>query len=308
MLEVYLLFFQSVLPSLTNANKFLQSEEPLIHITRSQLTSLLKKVMAKFVKPCFISDAESKNSLSSFSFNDESQHLTPDNIWIGFQMKQLLSKLLKDGDITEHAHAKFLGAAKSFLIKVATYLQKWCPIDDELLVNAEWLDFNKRQQKTFMAVEFFVCRFPHLFQNIDMDILAEQFMAFQVLPDDAIPTSVKRDIDLNPEDPLRVDAVWTYLNSRREPGTHRPEFDQLFKVAASVLTIPHSNASEERIFSLINKNKTSSRSSLALEGTLSSIIAVKTHITDPLDWKPSEDLLRNAKKATVEYNRQHRKD
>lgn len=297
MLEVYLLFFQAVLPSLTNANKFLQSEEPLIHIMRSQLTKLLKKVMARFIKPCFISDAESKNSLSAFSCIDESQHLAQNDIWIGFQTKELLSKLLNDGDIGEHAHAKFLGGARSFLVRVATCLQKWCPIDDELLVNAEWLDFNKWQQKNFMAVEFFVCKFPHLFQNIDMDILAEQFLAYQVLPDDAIPSSVKRDMDLNPEDPLRVDALWTYLNSRRAPGTHQPEFDQLFKVAASVLTIPHSNASEERIFSLINKNKTSSRSSLALEGTLSSIVTVKTHITDPLDWRPSEDLLNNAKKG-----------
>ena len=65
-----------------------------------------------------------------------------------------------------------------------------------------------------MAVEFFVYRFPHLFQNIDMDRLAEQFMAYQVLPDDAIPSSVKTDMDLNPEDLLRADALWTYLNSR----------------------------------------------------------------------------------------------
>ena len=50
-LEVYLLFFQSVLPALTNANKFLQREEPLIHVLRSQLKSLLKNVMAKFINP-----------------------------------------------------------------------------------------------------------------------------------------------------------------------------------------------------------------------------------------------------------------
>ena len=44
-----------------------------------------------------------------------------------------------------------------------------------------------------------------------------------------------------------------------------------------------------------------------LEGTLSSIITVKTNISDPLAWKPSEDLIKTAKKATVEYNRQHHK-
>ena len=69
-------------------------------------------------------------------------------------------------------------------------------------------------------------------------------------------------------------------------GTNLSVFNLLFKVATAVLTIPHSNASEERIFYLINKNKTPSRSSFLLEGTLSSIIIIKTHIPDPLALKP----------------------
>ena len=307
LLEVYLLFFQSVLPALTNANKFLQREEPLIHVLDSQLKSLLKKVMGKFVKPLSIADAESRNELGSFSMNDESHHLAVTDMWIGFQTKQILLKLLNGGDINEHTQGKFLAAAKSFLVKVATYLQKWCPINDELLVNAEWLDFDRRQQKSFTAVEYFIFSFPHLFHGYDLDLLSEQFMSYQTLPDDAVPLAVKTDVGLGPEDPYRVDALWAYLGSRREPGTNRFEFDQLLKVATAILTIPHSNAGEERIFSLINKNKTSARSSLLLEGTLSSIITVKTHITHPLDWKPSEALLKTAKKATMEYNRQHSK-
>ena len=71
--------------------------------------------------------------------------------------------------------------------------------------------------------------------------------------------------------------------------------------------IPHSNAGEERIFSLINKNKTPSRSSLNLDGTLSSLIVVKTHIDNPLQWKPSESQIQKAKKATKEYNDQHKR-
>ena len=106
---------------------------------------------------------------------------------------------------------------------------------------------------------------------MDTDILAEQFMAFQVLPGTAIPMSVKTDVGLDPDDPYHADCLWVYLNSRRVPGTNRPEFDLLFKVASVVLTVPHSNAGEERIFSLISKNKTSSRSSLLLEGTHSVI-------------------------------------
>ena len=51
MTEVYLFFLQSVLPVFNDTNKFLQREEPLIHILQQQLYSLLKKVLGKFVKP-----------------------------------------------------------------------------------------------------------------------------------------------------------------------------------------------------------------------------------------------------------------
>ena len=91
----------------------------------------------------------------------------------------------------------------------------------------------------------------------------------------------------------------------KKPGTNSFEFDLLFKIAEAVMTIPHSNAGEERIFSLINKNKTPTRSSLKLDGTLSSLIAVKTHIDNPLQWQLSKTLLEKAKKATRAYNDKH---
>ena len=72
------------------------------------------------------------------------------------------------------------------------------------------------------------------------------------------------------------------------------------------MTIPHSNAGEERIFSLINKNKTPSRISLNLDGSLSSLITFKTHIERPIQWKPAS-VLENARKATKFYNDQHKK-
>jgi len=54
-----------------------------------------------------------------------------------------------------------------------------------------------------------------------------------------------------------------YMHDVKKPGINSFEFDLLFKVAEVVMTIPHSNAGKERIFSLINKNKTPSISSIA---------------------------------------------
>ena len=44
MTEVYLLFLQSVLPTLTHANQYLQMEEPMIHLLKLQLMIFLKKI------------------------------------------------------------------------------------------------------------------------------------------------------------------------------------------------------------------------------------------------------------------------
>ena len=92
----------------------------------------------------------------------------------------------------------------------------------------------------------------------------------------------------------------------KKPGASRCEFNLLFKVAEVVMTIPHSNAGEERIFSLINKNKTPSRSSMKLDGILPSNIDIKTHTDDPLLCDPTKSLVEKAKKATKIYNSKHK--
>ena len=68
-----------------------------------------------------------------------------------------------------------------------------------------------------------------------------------------IPTSVKESVGL--EDPYHVDVLWIYLKDVKKPGTRESEFDLLFKVAEVIMTIPHSNAGEERIFHSLTRTK-----------------------------------------------------
>ena len=66
------------------------------------------------------------------------------------------------------------------------------------------------------------------------------------------------------------------------------------------------NAAEERVFSLINKNKTKFRPSLQLEGTLSSIITIKLACNQPCHaFEPPSHVLETAKTATMVYNKAH---
>ena len=86
-------------------------------------------------------------------------------------------------------------------------------------------------------------------------------------------------------------------------------FSLLFKCALVVLLTPHSNASIERVFSLVNKNKSeaSNRNQLDIEGSLSSVLAVKLDrpesVSSCLDYDPDDKLLQEAKKAAVNYKK-----
>ena len=178
-------------------------------------------------------------------------------------------------------------------MEAVTYLLKWCPFEEELLVHATWLNFEERLQSSFCSVEFFVHKFPNILGEMNMDRLNEEFINYQLLSSQDLSSSLCADSS------LRVDCLWGYLRGKKEPGTHILAFSELFRVAEVIMTIPHSNAGEEQIFSLINKNKTPSRSSLQIEGTVSSLI---THIEDPLKWEPSQAILEKAKHATRDYN------
>ncbi|KAJ4919361.1 hypothetical protein JOQ06_013881 [Pogonophryne albipinna] len=59
------------------------------------------------------------------------------------------------------------------------------------------------------------------------------------------------------------------------------QFGRLTKIAQLVLVLPHSNADAERVFSMVGLNKTKTRNSLALDGTLSSIMTVKMAGLEP---------------------------
>ena len=154
-------------------------------------------------------------------------------------------------------------------------------------------------------MEFLVYRYEDIFTDVKIDRLEEQFVNYQLLADSDIPIEVKQKAGLEESDNYCIDDLWGYLKGIKRPGTADFEVDLLFLVAEVILTTPHSNASEERVFSLINKNRTPSKDSLKLDGTLSSLITVKTNVLNPLEWKPTDTLLVDAKKVTAAYNKEH---
>ena len=88
-----------------------------------------------------------------------------------------------------------------------------------------------------------------------MDQLSEEVDDFSMMEENEIP-SVAKEAAGNSECKLRPDIMWSHMSSMKSlDGLKR--FPKLSKNTFLVLTIPHSNAEEERLFSMIRQNKTS---------------------------------------------------
>ena len=102
--------------------------------------------------------------------------------------------------------------------------------------------------------------------------------------------------------------MWAYLGSMTDQVTGQHSFSLLTNIAKLVLTLPHSNADEEHVFSLIRQNKTDFRSFLSLDGIPASMLTVKMANEEPCyKFEPSPEVIKSSKKATWEYNKEHRK-
>ena len=140
-----------------------------------------------------------------------------------------------------------------------------------------------------------------------MDKLFEEFIDFKSLSDSELPPGAW-EVD-NGSKEYRIDALWYHIQQLRSLAENNQRFELLFKIAKLILIIPHSNASIERVFSLVNKNKSagSDMNQLDIEGSLSSILAVKMERPESQEkcyyFKPSDELLNSAKKAIYTDNR-----
>ncbi|KAJ7317078.1 hypothetical protein JRQ81_003240, partial [Phrynocephalus forsythii] len=98
-----------------------------------------------------------------------------------------------------------------------------------------------------------------------------------------------------PEDD-KIDRFWGLLGKD-------VRFSELLKLMKALLCILHSNASSERVFSMVRKIVTENRISLD-NSTVCALLSCKINHSDPAHkYTPSKKVLKDAKPATNLYNK-----
>ena len=291
----------------TMLNKFLQRESPCVHALDDVMKAFIQKVLGKFLK---ISSVQATNGDINVDFSSFDNQLDNQNIFIGLMTKQLLQKFLNNGDVAVCDAKKFFTGVRSFYVATTRSILATYPLKDDVLKHAKFIDFERRKRCTFQSVEYFVSLFPHLDSlkaPKEMELLQEEFVSYQLLHDSEIPPAIWEEAHTGDDDLYyKVDVLWGYICKMQCIGSSELRFPRLIEVAKAVLVIPHFNASEERIFSMVRKNKTPFRPSLGVDRTLLSLLTVKLGFEEPCEkFEPSKELLDSAKKATSEYNRAH---
>ena len=97
----------------------------------------------------------------------------------------------------------------------------------------------------------------------------DEFLEYQLLQEATIPDTVwQAALVVDGETHHhRMDVICSHLMKMKDPSGC-PMFENLARIALLVLTLPHPNAEDERVFSLVTKNKTKFRPNLKLDGTL----------------------------------------
>lgn len=98
----------------------------------------------------------------------------------------------------------------------------------------------------------------------DLETLQEEFLDYQTLQDSEIREEIWAEATIKDGSTsnVRPDILWAFLSTMKCSITGQPRFLHLSQIAMLVLTLPHSNADEERVFTYIKQNKTDFRDSL----------------------------------------------
>ena len=164
MSEIYLYFFQSALMTFTNFNQFLQREDPLIYLAYDHMNRFMNKLASKFIKPDVLQMFKAQDK--PFSTLDTSllNQRNDIDLFIGMMTKQKLKQLLRDRDIEERESDCFFEAVRAFYETAYNCCQRWLPLNDDLLKNCQFINFEERLKCNFDEVTSIIGAMPNIFQ------------------------------------------------------------------------------------------------------------------------------------------------
>lgn len=256
MSKAYCLFLKNIMPLFLKSNVFLQKEEPVFHKMQESLQNIIVELLIKFVKPKVISECE---NIFEIQHNVKANQKHRQDVVLGAEVREYLTKLKDDKKISHEEESTFFNEVRCFLSESCRYITEKLPLQDKVLTHAQVLSIKSRMEQSFNSLEYLINKFPCLLPREKRDQLETQFMKYQI---EKFPPNILEE--------ERIDVAW-HLIGQIKDCEGNAKYHLLSKVMLGLCVLPHSNASSERVFSLVRKAKTEFRASMSTE-VLSSLM------------------------------------
>ena len=153
-------FFQCVIPLFTRFNMLLQRDDPLIFLLYAEMRAFLKNVLSRFIQVQSIADPGDDITKVKYKDPSPSCQMSDDKLYIGIVTRVKQRKLLDEGDIDSNASLTFFKGIQSFYHCATEYALSHLSFDDDVLLNAQFVNIQRRVTADFTQVAYFVEHFP----------------------------------------------------------------------------------------------------------------------------------------------------
>ena len=290
-MKAYFRFLSFILEPLNAFNTIFQTDATQIAILMPEMNRLLRLFMAKFVLMRAIKSATDRTKVC---FADRSVQLDDDILAVGMAMRTMLAD--SEDDLTDGTRTHIFKSVRLFYVAIVEKMVKIFPFHNTVLKDLAVVNPDPKLCDTWspMMVRNLATRFS-IVADDEVEHLVEEFQDYQLSPDDDLP-AVTSD--------SRVDTFWAEMG-RKKTFVGAVRFPLLTRVMTTLSVIAHSNADSERVFSMVRKIDTDSRSQLGND-SLRALLSCKINTDDPCyAFVPDKDLCNAAKVATWNYVREH---
>lgn len=254
--KAYLLFLKYVLNIINSFNALFQSRNVLIHKMYEASVNILKEFCSNYIKLNVLVN----NSLEDVNVADPNNYLPAKDMVLGTECENYIKKF--SAEATELVKNKCL----EFYITAALEIKKRLPINNHLFQQLKFLDPKVALHVVTDEVDIhFEIIIEQLNENVDLNILQSEWRRMKIL----INGNEKERLLLLP-----IDEFWYCISSMKDySDTYL--YQNIYKLAKSCLSLSHSNAEVERIFSIVTDVKTKKRNRIG-DDTLNSVAVIRS--------------------------------
>ena len=257
---------------------------------QSDVRALLRGYMSNFIKPEILSTTE---DITTIQYLHQDNQVGNDELGIGTSTRLLLVGEFEDVVVGTVVERQFFAYVREFYeTSVSKMLVKF-PFTNGTLKEMAFLDPRNRTMASVTGIVSLASRFTS-FSTDEIDTLVLEFRDYRVAPMNELPTFA-------PAEDAAVDHFWASMAEVKAiTDLECLRFTLLSQLAKTLLTLPHSNADPERLFSMVRKVETEQMRRLD-PSTVCDLLSAKVNNDKPCYESKhmiSEQFLRSVKTAT----------